>query len=171
MNISESQILELEKLAGYPFPDWYRLCLAEAWFGDDDCEEIYLDKNNLIKTNLETVALGAWGCKWEKWYWVIGGDGGGGIYFISLKDDGNYGMVFSIDHEDAPSDINDSERIGKYTAKEFKDMITDGRLDFHNDCLKSADDIRNRKWYQFWIPRKIPDWIMKECRKNIRESG
>ena len=87
-----------------------------------------------------------------KKFWVIGGDGSGGIYFInSMYSD----KIFYIDHDDAPSDFND-EKLKSTSWELMKRKSLEGWNGMVNERETLENKIKDRKWFQFWVPKKLP---------------
>lgn len=152
---------EVDKLArqfNVVFPAWYKQSLIDL-YEDDYQEEFVTEYEGLRETNSNIEKHGAWGFRWDPTFWAIGGDGRGGIYFIDTASADE--TVYYLDHDCPPHDIEDTDKLNTFTADQIHAEIKELNLELAIDEERLRKKVAERKWWQFWIPRKLPPWLDK----------
>jgi hypothetical protein len=151
-------ITELEQRFHVALPAPYRAALIEsaAKFAS---EEFCTNADDLAISNDGCRKNGVWGLPWPNNFWWVGDDGCGGLYFINCDEPD--GHVYYFDHEDAPNSFDEIEKLKFKSLAAFLVSIEEGERQFENDCEVLLEKIRNRKWWQFWVPRTPPHWAVQ----------
>ena len=150
--MTSDEASDLEVTFGLTFPEVYRDAITDRNSIRTDALDV--DAQSLRESNEGCLKDDPWGFPWKPNYWLIGGDGAGGFYFIdTYRDDSK---VYYCDHEDMATSIEDLGRIG---IDSFDDFLVDLEqaekyVERYNEEMKGR--VANRKWWHFWIPREWP---------------
>ena len=140
-------------------PDWY-IELINNLKNKESIEEIDTNWESLIETNKGAQSEGdVWCFPWKKHYWIIGGDGCGGVYFINTESVDK--KICYLDHEDMPENEHD-EKFYTESLDDFLESIVNIEKEIQEDYRKLRLRIQNRQWYQFWIPKEIPEYAKEK---------
>jgi len=145
---------KLERDFGVTFPTEYRDAITDRYPFADETVELDDDAESLRTSNEQCRGEAPWGFPWEPHYWCIGGDGAGGFYFVNTLQD--EATVYYCDHEDMPESIIDLDRIGVHSFREFVEDIKQREKDVAAWERERRERVENRRWWQFWIPRRWP---------------
>jgi len=152
--VTEQEATDLESEFGVRFPRGYRKAVTDGYPFSIPSEELSDDAESLRIFNTDCREEDPWGFPWRPDYWMTGGDGLGGFYFIDTREPDS--RVFYCDHENMPSSMEDTERIAVLPFSEFLDEIAAVQEEmalWENDWQQR---VANRRWWQFWIPRQWP---------------
>jgi len=141
---------------GIVAPLWYLDLVDE--FAERDVAEVEPSTTVLRDLNENCRKNGTCECEWQDSFWAIGGDGEGGIYFFDSTEDNSH--IYYIDHEYPPYEIEGRGR--PLLPNELRGEIYEGIRAVEEYCRELREKIANRKWWQFWIPRRIPAWAREE---------
>lgn len=170
MPLTSKQVAQLENIFEIRLPDAYRDALIQCPIAADS--ESFVNRfDDLVEFNKYFREANPWPFPWLDHFWWIGGDGCGGFHFLSCQD--GEATVYYFVHDEPAKSFDDRERLRP-------DSLTNyiaGEVDAENECreyevqlvaeraLKRQcveQQIANRKWWQFWIPKSLPrsmkDW-------------
>ena len=107
----------------------------------------------LVYDNRTLRAEGFFGTNWPKDYLVIGSDGTGNVYFITTAPFD--GKVYFADHEGGPGP-DDLETAKLHDSLEdYVESLREQHEIVLADIRRTNERIRNRKWWEFWIPTEL----------------
>ncbi|BDS07436.1 hypothetical protein NT6N_24760 [Oceaniferula spumae] len=148
------QLGNLESKLEVSFPSQYRDLVISHPFPKSDSSDFELCSNYelLLQENRELRENGFFGREWNKSWFAIGFDGCGNEYFITT--DPFDGRIYFADHEDEfhTEDLGKNVHYGSF--QEYVDYLRELEEDTRRDELLMEERIKNRKWWQFWIPKQ-----------------
>ncbi len=154
MSLKELEQLEAEfKLT---LPKEYKKALLQPFISKNNLE-FELDLAELRRNNLEFRDTDPWEFPWSDQFWWIGADGAGGFYFIDCKH--SECEVLYFDHEAPAENIQDREQLHPQSLEDFFTYLKESELEAERYKENLLNKINNRKWWQIWIPRKLPPWM------------
>lgn len=162
--MTPEQVSNLEQMFDVHFPDAYRSALIDCPLRPDS-EEFVSNYDDVVESNKAFRAEDVWQFPWLDHLWWIGGDGAGGFYFISCLDADC--VVYYFDHENCAKSFADRDRLSSCTLAEYIETEMEDEKEFreYEEQLiaerahkreRLEEQIANRKFWQFWIPQKLP---------------
>ena len=151
--MNHDEAAELEREFGVVFPAAYRVAITRV-SPQIDSEAFVTSAESLRYLNRGYRDNDPLRFPWKPHYWCIGEDGAGGFYFINTNESDS--KVFYCDHEDVPSSIDDTDRMAKRSFEDYLQDIEQQEKEYHEWNTAMTNRTRNRRWWQFWVPRDWP---------------
>src|SRR5690606_10653987 len=134
-------------LIHYPFPE--------------DRAELTADFQTLRREDETALIPRSWGLPWTENLWWVGEDGAGGFFFIDCAESPT--RIYHWDHADAAVDCADRESMSPRSVLEAVEDIRQADRDDEAWRQHRLEQIANRRWWQFWIPKRPPRWLLKRA--------
>ena len=152
--MTHDEAAALQNDYGLKFPAAYLRAITDSYPFTEPKEELWDEPHLLRESNDYFRKEKPWGFAWEPHFWKIGGDGGGGFYFINSRETAN--DVYYVDHEAPARNIEDSENLSVTSFQEFIGEVFELEKEMQKFESEMTQSAANRKWWQFWIPRQWP---------------
>jgi hypothetical protein len=154
--MDQSEIDRLQTEFDIEFPDDYARVLR-AYPLHEPTEELLESYDMLRESNAEIRKEGFWGVDVPNSFWLIGLDGMGGGDFINC--DGAQTYVYIFDHATPPKDMSDMGQLRpRPFAEHIQALIADEEEFRAEEVLRRSrleQAVAERKWWQFWVPKKL----------------
>jgi hypothetical protein len=150
--MNKDDLADLEEKLSLSLPDAYKQVVLNhpGFFRQHElCDFV----DPLVYDNRMLRTKGFFGLEWDNRFFAIGSDGTGNVYYITTDlFDGN---VYFADHEGGakPTDLEGAKAFDSLDA--FVESLREQHAIIQADIRRTNELIRNRKWYQFWIPTEL----------------
>ena len=157
----------LEGEFGVRLPDEYREIMQNHPMPNSDTAtwDLCDSPEELRRINRELREEGFFGGRWESSWWAIGSDGLGNHHFILTAP--YDGRVYFADHE-GTHDPSDPQTEPYPSFEAFIQMLREIEEEAEKEASRLDEKIRNRRWWQFWIPRRNP---LRETHITVDKVG